>query len=292
MQRLFLKLTSQDNPLAYFYIFRFKKAWNALRFRGLKTPQNGWPILMGISIPKSGTHLLSQVLSGFSRVAPVSPHEQYIGLGARLDAAQRQEKLERQLKALQPLDLAMAHLPAGWEEMALISAPRFLPYFIFRDPRDVAVSLSHFAANDKGHRLQAYYSTLPSFDEQLMVSIQGVRVPGASVRSIFRQFQVHIPWMQHPDVHSVRFEDLIENRRVALGGIADHFLRRVDTVAASREETIDALETFINPSKSSTFRSGKTGEWKKYFKEEHKRAFKDVAGDLLVELGYEKNNEW
>ena len=30
----------------------------------------------------------------------------------------------------------------------------------------------------------------------------------------------------------------------------------------------------------------------KRFKEEHKKVFKDVAGDLLVRLGYEKDKNW
>ena len=48
----------------------------------------------------------------------------------------------------------------------------------------------------------------------------------------------------------------------------------------------------IQPKKSHTFRLGKTGGWKEYFTEEHKKLFKDVAGDLLVRLGYEKNDDW
>ncbi len=51
---------------------------------------------------------------------------------------------------------------------------------------------------------------------------------------------------------------------------------------------LDFLETSINPKKSPTFRSGKTGEWKKHFTDEHKRIFKDAAGDLLTRLGYER----
>jgi hypothetical protein len=33
-------------------------------------------------------------------------------------------------------------------------------------------------------------------------------------------------------------------------------------------------------------------EDKKHFKEVHNKIFKDVAGDLLVKLGYETNNDW
>jgi hypothetical protein len=48
----------------------------------------------------------------------------------------------------------------------------------------------------------------------------------------------------------------------------------------------------IQPKKSHTFRSGKTGGWKNHFTDAHKKLFKDVAGDLLVQLGYEKDNDW
>jgi hypothetical protein len=71
----------------------------------------------------------------------------------------------------------------------------------------------------------------------------------------------------------------------------DHLLSRI-SIPATRQLILDSLETSINPKKSPTFRSGKTGEWKKHFTEEHKKIFKDVAGDLLIKLGYEKNNDW
>ena len=77
----------------------------------------------------------------------------------------------------------------------------------------------------------------------------------------------------------------------ALGRIFDHFVDRVP-LKAPRETMLAALESSINPHKSPTFRSGKTGEWKKHFTEEHKKLFKEVAGDLLVRLGYEENNGW
>jgi hypothetical protein len=71
----------------------------------------------------------------------------------------------------------------------------------------------------------------------------------------------------------------------------DHFLARVP-LQTTRQLILNSLETSINPKKSPTFRSGKTGEWKKHFTDEHKKIFKEVAGDLLVKLGYEKDNNW
>jgi hypothetical protein len=55
---------------------------------------------------------------------------------------------------------------------------------------------------------------------------------------------------------------------------------------------LEILVEAIQPKKSHTFRSGKTGGWREYFTDEYKALFKDVAGDLLDRLGYEKDNDW
>ncbi len=89
----------------------------------------------------------------------------------------------------------------------------------------------------------------------------------------------------------IYFEDLVNDRTATLDQILDYFLARVPLMIP-RKTILNSLESSINPSKSPTFRSGKTGEWKKSFSPEHKKIFKDVAGDLLIRLGYEKDNDW
>lgn len=42
----------------------------------------------------------------------------------------------------------------------------------------------------------------------------------------------------------------------------------------------------------STFAQGRIGDWKIYFKEEHKQIFKQKLGYFLIALGYEKDNNW
>jgi hypothetical protein len=92
-------------------------------------------------------------------------------------------------------------------------------------------------------------------------------------------------------VLQLHFEDLVNDRPLALNRILDHFLVRVP-LSTPRAAILAALEASINPQRSPTFRSGKTGEWKKHFTPEHMKLFKDVAGDLLIRLGYEKDNDW
>ena len=84
---------------------------------------------------------------------------------------------------------------------------------------------------------------------------------------------------------------MIHARAATLTRIMEHLLVRVP-LQTNRQLILNSLETSINPTKSPTFRSGKTGVWKKYFTDEHKKIFKDVAGDLLIKLGYEKDNDW
>jgi hypothetical protein len=43
---------------------------------------------------------------------------------------------------------------------------------------------------------------------------------------------------------------------------------------------------------TSMVRKGVSGDWRGAFTERDRRIFKEEAGDLLVELGYEKNHDW
>jgi hypothetical protein len=63
-------------------------------------------------------------------------------------------------------------------------------------------------------------------------------------------------------------------------------------IPTPREKALSVLVEAIQPQKSHTFRSGKTGSWRDFFTKEHKKLFKDIAGDLVVRLGYETRNDW
>lgn len=42
----------------------------------------------------------------------------------------------------------------------------------------------------------------------------------------------------------------------------------------------------------SHFRKGISGDWKNHFNQQHKKFFKDNYNDLLIKMGYEKNDNW
>ncbi|MFN8435177.1 MAG: sulfotransferase domain-containing protein [Anaerolineales bacterium] len=272
-------------------IYHTEKVAQRLRF----LPQSAnLPVLLGISFPKSGTHLLDQILLGFANVAPYAKrvHSFYAEYEGESGKKREPQKALAWLDSLRSCDVASAHLFARPEAIARVCTEKFAPYFIFRDPRDVVVSHVFYVTDmEARHVHHDYYQSLPDFDARLKVSILGRPDSNIEFSNIADRFEPYLGWLDKKEVLTIHFEDLIHHRESTLTSIMDHLLSRV-TLQAPRQLILNSLEASINPTKSPTFRSGKTGEWKKHFTEEHKTLFKEVAGDLLIKLGYEKDNNW
>ncbi len=272
-------------------VYQIEKLAQRARF---SSQSGGLPILLSISFPKSGTHLLDQILLGFSRVAPFSKrlHSFYAEYEGETGIKRAPEQALAWLDSLRPGDIASAHLFARPEAVARVTSSAFIPYFIFRDPRDVVVSHVFYVTDmEARHVHHTYYASLPDFSARLNASILGRPDADVEFPDIATRFAPYLHWLDCPEVLAIHFEDLINDRAAALSRIMDHVLNRVP-LPAPRQSILDSLESSINPGRSPTFRSGKTGEWKKYFTEDHKKLFKDVAGDLLIRLAYEKDNRW
>jgi len=272
-------------------VYQTEKAAQRLRFASQPAHP---PTLLGISFPKSGTHLLDQILLGFASVAPYAKrvHSFYAEYEGESGRKRDPQQALTWLDTLRPGDIASAHLFARPGAIARVCSPNFVPYFIFRDPRDVVVSHVFYVTDmEARHVHHDYYQALPDFNARLRASILGRPDAGIEFPDIAARFEPYLGWLGRAEVLPLHFEDLIHARAATLTRIMDHLLNRVP-LQTPRELILDALESSINPTKSPTFRSGKTGEWKKHFTEEHKTIFKEVAGDLLIGLGYEKDGNW
>jgi hypothetical protein len=278
-------------PIIRKSVYQSEKLFQRLRFSSQPADLS---ILLGISFPKSGTHLLDQILLGFSKVAPYAKrlHSFYAEYEGESGAKRAPEQALAWLDTLRPCDVASAHLFARPEAVARVCSPKFIPYFIFRDPRDVVVSHVFYVTEmERRHVHHAYYQSLPDFNARLNASILGRPDADVEFPNIAERFAPYLDWLDHTEVLAIHFEDLINDRAAILTRIMDHLLARLP-LQASRDLILESLESAINPAKSPTFRSGKTGEWKKHFTEEHKSIFKEAAGDLLIRLGYERADDW
>ena len=257
---------------------------------------SGTPLLFANSFPKSGTHLLTQVLQGLTQISPAV--ESGLPAVVTFDGPTGQPRpvaeILRDLRRLRPGDIGYGHLHAQPEIVKLLIAPGAAPFFILRDPRDVVVSHVHYVTEMKpDHAHHAYYrDELQNFDQRLRTSILGrpdLAVPFPDIRG---RFEPYLGWLDAPEVLVLFYEDFITHRENTLLRVLNHARGCGLKLHVGEQEALRVLESAINPRKSPTFRSGKIGKWRESFSDAHKTLFKDVAGDLLIRLGYEKDNDW
>jgi hypothetical protein len=291
--RKFLGLLPQDlaNQMRTF-VFRAQAGLHRIPFRNIPAPQAGWPILLQISVLKSGTHLLDQILTGFSRLSPFSPRALYLSPPVTLTGGlYEKDYYVRALQKYQPLDIVKGHIYSSPTIADYINTPNFLTYFIYRDPRDVLVSRAYYGLGRASKNAHDVFYSLP-IEQRIHDLIVGAEYGQFRVGRFNNFYRNYIGWLDCRFILHIRYEDLIHHRREELGRIVDHFLARVDTLPASRDQLIQAVESNINPGRSPTFRKGGTGDWKTHFSAEHKKLFKEQTGDLLIKLGYESDHDW
>ncbi len=203
------------------------------------------------------------------------------------------DRVSEDLRSVPRGVIGWGYVEASPENVAVLCQPERVNYFIYRDPRDMLVSQVFFATDmHEEHGMHAFYKSLPDFGERLKVAITGIDRDGLKMVSVKQRYEGVFEWLEQPQVMCIRFEDLINKRDATLNAMLDEVEKTGYKIPTPREKALEILVEAIQPKKSHTFRSGKTGGWREYFTDEHKSLFKDVAGDLLIRLGYEINNDW
>lgn len=269
-------------------------------FRGYPPPR-----LVLNCLPKSGTHLLRRLLG-------MAPEFRYSGLHIEnrqflLDPNSAQNpdilphfdlpRLERKIASTLQGQFVTAHLFYDAALQAMFDQMRFKMIVLLRDPRDLVVSHAKYIAQLQRHILyHRYTAELHDDDARLMASIRGLPQrtgqPGLlDVGLRLRRFQ---PWLDRPRTLTCRFETLVGPQgggsrtlqREAIESVL-HFIDR--PLAPTR---VDALAGRLWSPGSATFRKGVIGDWRNHFTPAHVEAFKQIAGEALIQLGYEKDMDW
>ncbi len=127
------------------FLARLARRWwrrRAAQRRYPDIPMQESPVLFGNSFPKSGTHLLTQILAGLAQLGPVvesglPPVITFVGdTGQPRPLTVILSDLARYL----PGDIGYGHLHAAPGIAEALCRTGMAPYFIYRDPRDVVVS--------------------------------------------------------------------------------------------------------------------------------------------------------
>ena len=183
---------------------------------------------------------------------------------------------------------------------------------IIRDGRDVVISTMHHRWNqaaDQGGTVELTPDQLAKREayrknpRALLESGEGI-FPDGWLRGNAAKWNTRVsravrdgPALLGANYREVRYEDLLERPREEveqllefLGADArDQIVERC--VSAASFERLSGGRS-RGQEAASFFRKGIAGDWKNTFTGQDKQDFKAVAGNLLVELGYERDNDW
>jgi len=246
------------------------------------------PKVLLVSVPKSGTHLLLHTLALFPTLR---------NKGSIL-GAQEIDILNR-ISEIKPGQIVRIHERRTDEIDVLLESRNILALFIIRDPRDVCVSRMHYIMRECEHPKHDYYKSLSNNFERLNATITGYEGEYLDDRNIWVgsidfYFRILLNWIGQPRTLTIKFEDLVgfkgggdsQAQKKTIMKIARHLRVKLP----SENLTYIADNAFsIN---SATFRRGQIGSWRDELKLEHILKFKEVAGQLLIDLGYESNLDW
>jgi hypothetical protein len=251
------------------------------------------PIVFGNAVPKNGSKLLFNILRGLTLIGPMVD----TGLNEIKPFFEGEPTspawIGRQIDALRPGDIRLGYLYATPENLQHLCKDGWANFFIIRDPRDAVVSEVFYALNiHTDHLLHDYLASQEDIGARIDTIISGIPdglLKRVDVRGHYERF---LGWIEQPDIFIVRFEDLISSPKTELEKILDYLVSHGFEPTVSRHQALDALQAQMTPRKSITFRKGIAGDWRNHFTQENINHFKQIAGDLLIRLGYEKTNDW
>jgi hypothetical protein len=146
---------------------------------------------------------------------------------------------------------------------------------IYRDGRDVVVSDRFFTRDYGGQPF--------SFEH--------------AVRDWRKDMEAQFRHAENHGVYACSYESLLLDGPGVVRGLLDYLHLPCDDELLARllERSSFRYYTGRDPGQENRkrfYRKGIAGDWKNHLTAEDKRIFKDLAGDLLIQLGYEKNLDW
>lgn len=280
-----------------------------------------------ISIPKCGTHLLMKCLSLFGikkvkfdynkpknlnsikNLEFLFPPYHYKGMFYTKEVGNM--PIGDTVKKLTNCKncSCFTHFPYTKEFNTFLNRHSKSNFLIIRDPRDMIVSFAFMVykcPEGKNAPNNQYEIPLSDVIMDLIDGKQKHFIPwGVAIQEAYpllwelgisNFYKLYLPYLSNKKFCLVKFENLIgqigggslELQKKEIQKIALHF--------TGKELDIQTMHTVINNlfGDTWTFREGKIGSWNKYFTKEHIAAFKKSpeANQLLIELGYEKDENW
>jgi hypothetical protein len=170
-----------------------------------------------------------------------------------------------------------------------------------RDPRDQLISRVFHVRRDENHNWHEQLKA-SSLDEAIELCIEGREgLPGTRTMVELTQ-----SWFNSEiEIIVVRYEKLVDDPQIELSRVLEYLKLNLPDglisaiIKRNQFERLSRGRKFWDKSRRrgqadprSHFRKGIVGDWINYLNESQKILFKEVAGDKLIELGYENDLNW
>ena len=223
---------------------------------------------------KSGTNWICTILSDYTGIPLYEPWNDYV---PRLS-------------------------PQIFHTMRLLpfEAARRRTIYIMRDGRDIMVSrwfeTLHREPGDrvKAERFLGTTMTDDNLQEHLARFIEFM----STYQRGCADYKSHLQYWQQHRYATIRYEDMLSEPVAHLGRALEEVTGEptdLGQLEKAVEKNSMEAKTRRAPGEESTghfIRKGISGDWRNHFTPEAARVFDAYAGDLLVELGYERDHRW
>lgn len=265
-----------------------------------KEPITIKPKILINGFPKSGLHLTELMVSCMARPFVEKPWVGTFKHNAWKNEYQPIEQIKARFWCPVPDTYVKGHCGYTPELEKIFYDFDYAMIFVCRDLRDVAVSQAHHVTSDAErmvHPDKDMYKALPNHEEVLKAVICGLNgYPG-----VIERWEEYAGWLTTRWVLRARFEHIIENLRDTAELMVRYVYGRAAqirgySITLDGQDVYRMVNAMMQMSKrtdlSTTFRKGQIGQWREEFTPEIKRLFKERAGDWLIKMGYERNNDW
>ena len=184
----------------------------------------GVPAVLGNAMPKSGSHLIIQILQGLTRIGPfVNPG--FPPVNRAEDNRQfTVEGILLNISRMRSGDIGYGYLDARQVYVDALTRDGIASIFVFRDPRDMIISHVFYATEIfSGHGMHEYYTKkLSSMEERINTAIGGINENGLELIGVKERYESHLGWLDQPEILCLRFEELRGNQEHAFSLILDY----------------------------------------------------------------------
>jgi hypothetical protein len=251
-----------------------------------------------LTLPKSGTNLILKLC----KLMTNNPKQAHIHVSA-LNSSLDKKHIWDFPQTNPPINLYWGHawniiknnitsssLSPNAQRIDILRYNRVKLILVLRDPREHLMSLLRSIKKPLNNKTLVW--AIKNFPQ--LLKLQTGDPSFLDYKNITECYRAYLQWHNaYPNTYLTHFEKLVGDQG---GGDAAMQIEEIQRIANFLEVALDKNQISDIANKlfggTPTFKQGKTNSWKKYFKPEVKTLFKEFAGQLLIDLGYETDLNW